>query len=126
MLYNNPPAYRTVIDADVLQALADVENIVAVKESAPDTRRFTDFRNVFGDRFALFAGLDDVALAGLMLGAKGWVSGLTNRSAERRAGKESVSTGRSRWSPKHSKKKTYRNRSTYYSTIYSPTITKHV
>src|SRR3546814_2925602 len=44
MLYNNPPAYRTVIDADVLQALADVENIVAVKESAPDTRRFTDFR----------------------------------------------------------------------------------
>src|SRR3546814_8478205 len=55
MLYNNPPAYRTVIDADVLQALADVENIVAVKESAPDTRRFTDFRNVFGDRFALFA-----------------------------------------------------------------------
>src|SRR3546814_9978439 len=62
MLYNNPPAYRTVIDADVLQALADVENIVAVKESATDTRRFTDFRNVFGDRFALFAGLDDVAL----------------------------------------------------------------
>src|SRR3546814_17472871 len=78
MLYHNPPAYRTVIDADVLQALADVENIVAVKESAPDTRRFTDFRNVFGDRFALFAGLDDVALAGLMLGAQGWVSGLTN------------------------------------------------
>src|SRR3546814_10058346 len=46
--------------------------------SAPDTRRFTDFRNVFGDRFALFAGLDDVALEGLMLGAQGWVSGLTN------------------------------------------------
>src|SRR3546814_15715824 len=78
MLYNNPPAYRTVIDADVLQALADVENIVAVKESAPDTRRFTDFRNVFGDRFALFEGLDDVALEGLMLGAQGWGPGLTN------------------------------------------------
>ena len=26
----------------------------------------------------LFAGLDDVALEGLILGAKGWVSGLTN------------------------------------------------
>ncbi|HVI99417.1 MAG TPA: dihydrodipicolinate synthase family protein [Sphingomonas sp.] len=78
MLYNNPPAYRTVIDAEVLEALSDVENIVAVKESAPDTRRFTDFRNAFGDRFVLFAGLDDVALEGLMLGAQGWVSGLTN------------------------------------------------
>jgi 4-hydroxy-tetrahydrodipicolinate synthase len=78
MLYNNPPAYRTVIDQDVLAALVDVPNIVAVKESAPDTRRFTDFRNAFGDRFVLFAGLDDVALEGLYLGAQGWVSGLTN------------------------------------------------
>lgn len=78
MLYNNPPAYRTVIDADVLEALVAVENIVAVKESAPDTRRFTDFRNAFGDRYVLFAGLDDVALEGLYLGAQGWVSGLTN------------------------------------------------
>ncbi|HIQ16936.1 MAG TPA: dihydrodipicolinate synthase family protein [Novosphingobium capsulatum] len=78
MLYNNPPAYRTVIDKDVLAALVDVKNIVAVKESAPDTRRFTDFRNAFGDRYVLFAGLDDVALEGLYLGAQGWVSGLTN------------------------------------------------
>ena len=78
MLYNNPPAYRSVIDNDVLEALRPVQNIVAVKESAPDTRRFTDFRNAFGDRYVLFAGLDDVALEGLYLGAQGWVSGLTN------------------------------------------------
>src|SRR3546814_15747531 len=32
----------------------------------------------FGARFGLFAGVDDVALEGLYLGAKGWVSGLTN------------------------------------------------
>lgn len=78
MLYNNPPAYRTVIDRAALEALVDVPNIVAIKESAPDTRRFTDIRNAFGDRFVLFAGLDDVALEGLYLGARGWVSGLTN------------------------------------------------
>jgi len=78
MLYNNPPAYRSVIDNDVLEALKPVKNIVAVKESAPDTRSFTDFRNAFGDRYVLFAGLDDVALEGLFLGAQGWVSGLTN------------------------------------------------
>ena len=30
------------------------------------------------DKIMLFAGLDDVALEGLILGAKGWVSGLTN------------------------------------------------
>ncbi|MCF3640585.1 dihydrodipicolinate synthase family protein [Rhizobium sp. TRM95111] len=78
MLYNNPPAYRVNIGADVLQALAGIPNIMAVKESAPDPRRFTDLINAFGDRFDIFAGLDDVALEGLMLGAKGWVSGLTS------------------------------------------------
>jgi dihydrodipicolinate synthase/N-acetylneuraminate lyase len=78
MLYNNPPAYRTNIDARVLADLADVENIVAVKESAPDPRRFTDLRNQCGDRYVLFAGLDDLALEALYLGAQGWVSGLTN------------------------------------------------
>ncbi len=78
MLYNNPPAYRVGIDLDSLARLADVPNIVAVKESAPDSRRFTDVLNACGTRFALFAGLDDVAFEGLVLGARGWVSGLTN------------------------------------------------
>ena len=78
MLYNNPPAYRVSIGEAALAKLASVKNIVAVKESAPDTRRFTDLLNAFGDRFVLMAGLDDVALEGLILGAHGWVSGLTS------------------------------------------------
>ncbi|KQN07623.1 dihydrodipicolinate synthase family protein [Sphingomonas sp. Leaf25] len=78
MLYNNPPAYRTQIDNTVLEMVADAPTIVAIKESAPDTRRFTDVKTAFGDRYVLFAGLDDVALEGLYLGAQGWVSGLTN------------------------------------------------
>jgi len=78
MLYNNPPSYRVNIDIPTLMRLADVPNIVAIKESAPDSRRFTDLINVFGERFVLFAGLDDFAFEGLVLGAKGWVSGLTN------------------------------------------------
>lgn len=78
MLYNNPPAYRVNITVKVLEALRDVPNIIAVKESAPDPRRFTDLINAFGDRYVLMAGLDDVALEGLLLGAAGWVSGLTS------------------------------------------------
>ena len=78
MLYNNPPAYRVNITVEVLDALRNVPNIVAIKESAPDPRRFTDIINAFGDRFTLLAGLDDVAFEGFMLGAVGWVSGLTN------------------------------------------------
>jgi 1-pyrroline-4-hydroxy-2-carboxylate deaminase len=78
MLYNNPPAYRVNIELDTLGRLAEQPNIVAVKESAPDSRRFTDIFNAFGDRFVVFAGLDDLAFEGLCLGAKGWVSGLSN------------------------------------------------
>jgi 1-pyrroline-4-hydroxy-2-carboxylate deaminase len=78
MLYNNPPAYRVNVDFATLDALTSVKNIVAIKESAPDTRRFTDLITRFGDRYTVMAGLDDVALEGLMLGASGWVSGLTS------------------------------------------------
>jgi len=78
MIYNNPTAYRVSVGMDALERLAELPNIVAVKESAPDTRRFTDLINAFGDRFVLMAGLDDVALEGLILGAEGWISGLTS------------------------------------------------
>ncbi|HEX3809246.1 MAG TPA: dihydrodipicolinate synthase family protein [Rhizomicrobium sp.] len=82
MLYNNPTAYRVNITNPVLEKLAAEKTIVAIKESAEDTRRFTDLFNAFGDRFLIFAGLDDVAYEGLALGAVGWVSGLTSAFPE--------------------------------------------
>jgi 4-hydroxy-tetrahydrodipicolinate synthase len=78
MLYNNPPAYRVNISFETLKRLASHANIVCIKESSTDTRRFTDLFNALGDRYIPFAGLDDVALEGAILGARGWVSGLTN------------------------------------------------
>ena len=78
MLYNNPPAYRVTIEIETLERLAELRNIVAIKESAPDPRRFTDLLNALGERYVLFAGLDDVVFEALTLGARGWVSGLTN------------------------------------------------
>jgi 4-hydroxy-tetrahydrodipicolinate synthase len=78
MLYNNPPAYRVNIGLNVIKRLLDLPNVDCIKESASETTRFTDLANAFGDRLTLFAGLDDVALEALLLGASGWVSGLTN------------------------------------------------
>ena len=49
MLYNNPPSYRVNIDIPTLNRLANVPNIVSLKESAPDSRRFTDILNAFGE-----------------------------------------------------------------------------
>src|SRR5580693_2665654 len=78
MLYKNPPSYRVNIDLGALDRLANIDNSVALKESAPDSRRYTDIINAFGERYVLFAGLDDVVFEALALGARGWVSGLSN------------------------------------------------
>ena len=78
MVYNNPPIYRNDVTPEILASLADCETIVCFKESSGDTRRFTDLSNLVGDRFVLFAGLDDVVLESVMVGAVGWVSGVSN------------------------------------------------
>lgn len=78
MIYNNPVSYTVDVTVPMFEQLAGIRNIVAIKESSEDTRRLTDLRNAYGDRFTLFAGVDDIALESLCLGADGWISGLTN------------------------------------------------
>jgi 4-hydroxy-tetrahydrodipicolinate synthase len=78
MVYNNPPIYKNDVTPEILASLADCDTIVCFKESSGDTRRFTDLYNMIGDRFLLFAGLDDVVVESIMVGAVGWVSGLSN------------------------------------------------
>jgi 4-hydroxy-tetrahydrodipicolinate synthase len=78
MIYNNPPIYKTDVTPQMLASLADVETIVSFKESSGDTSRFVDLRNMTGDRFIPFCGLDDVVVESVALGALGWVSGLSN------------------------------------------------
>ncbi|MNK97337.1 4-hydroxy-tetrahydrodipicolinate synthase [compost metagenome] len=78
MVYNNPPIYKNDVTPDILISLADCDNVVCFKDSSGDTRRFIDVRNEVGDRFVLFAGLDDVVLESIAVGAEGWVSGMSN------------------------------------------------
>ncbi len=78
MLYNNPPIYKNDVTPDILVSLADVDTVVCFKDSSGDTRRFIDTRNMVGDRFVLFAGLDDVIVESVAMGAVGWVSGMSN------------------------------------------------
>jgi len=78
MIYNNPIAYKVDVDVPTLEGLAEVPEIVAVKEETGDIRRVTDLYNAFGDRFDIFCGVDDLILESLALGVVGWVSGMTN------------------------------------------------
>jgi len=78
MIYNNPVTYGIDIDLEMTAILANEKNIVAIKESTTDTRRLTELQSRFGERFTLLCGVDDIALESILLGATGWISGLTN------------------------------------------------
>jgi dihydrodipicolinate synthase/N-acetylneuraminate lyase len=75
MLYNNPVAYTVDVTADMFHELADLKNLVAIKESSANPRRITELRLAVNDRFALFVGVDDLILESAILGIDGWVAG---------------------------------------------------
>ncbi|MEO8623719.1 MAG: dihydrodipicolinate synthase family protein, partial [bacterium] len=79
MLYNNPIAYGTDVTPDQLSELADMHaNLHAVKESSGDVRRVTHVRARLGTRLNIFAGMDDMILESVPMGAVGWIAGLVN------------------------------------------------
>jgi 4-hydroxy-tetrahydrodipicolinate synthase len=82
MVYSNPVAYRVDIDLLALQELAGLDTVVAIKESSDDVRRVTEIRAAFGDRFDIFAGVDNLALESFQMSADGWVAGLVNAFPE--------------------------------------------
>jgi 1-pyrroline-4-hydroxy-2-carboxylate deaminase len=75
MIYNNPISYGNDITPEMFAELASVKNFVALKESSGNTRRITDLHNVVGGRYAIFTGVDDLALESAVLGIDGWVAG---------------------------------------------------
>ena len=75
MIYNNPISYGNDVTPEMFAQLASVKNFVALKESSGDTRRITDLHNVCGDRYALFTGVDPLAMESAVLGIDGWVAG---------------------------------------------------
>jgi 4-hydroxy-tetrahydrodipicolinate synthase len=79
MLYNNPIAYRTDVLPEQLAELAERhDNLHATKESSGDVRRVTAVRALLGDRLEVFAGLDDMIVEAIAMGASGWIAGLVN------------------------------------------------
>src|SRR5713226_364833 len=82
LCYNNPVSYGVDITPAMFAELADEPKFVAVKESSENVRRITDLKNLCGERYRLFCGVDDLVLESVLLGAVGWVSGLVNAFPE--------------------------------------------
>lgn len=76
ILYNNPADYKIWISPAMFSELIDLPTIQAVKESTRDISNVTRMKNAFGDRFAVFTGVDTLGMESLLMGADGWVAGL--------------------------------------------------
>jgi 1-pyrroline-4-hydroxy-2-carboxylate deaminase len=77
MVYNNPLDTKVDLTPDLLAEIAQIENVVAVKEFSGDVRRILEIRELAPD-LAVVAGADDLTLEALLMGATGWFAGFPN------------------------------------------------
>jgi len=77
MVYNNPIDTKVDLTPDLVAQIAQIDNVVAIKEFSGDVRRVLEIREV-APELTLVAGADDVALESLLMGATGWFAGFPN------------------------------------------------
>jgi 4-hydroxy-tetrahydrodipicolinate synthase len=79
LLYNNPSTCGGLkIDVDTVARLAEIPNILGVKDSSGDLQNTVDYVRVVPDRFAVMMGRDTLIYPALMMGACGAVPATGN------------------------------------------------
>ncbi len=79
LLYNNPATCGGVkIDVDTLAHLAEIPNIVGIKDSSGDLQNTAEYIRVVPERFSVMTGRDTLIFYGLMAGARGAVPATGN------------------------------------------------
>jgi 4-hydroxy-tetrahydrodipicolinate synthase len=77
MVYNNPFDTKVDLTPDLLAEIAQIDNVVAVKEFSGDVRRVLEIRER-APGLEIVSGADDVVLESLLMGATGWFAGFPN------------------------------------------------
>ncbi len=79
ILYNNPATCGGVkIEVDTVARLAEIPNILGVKDSSGDLQNTIEYMRVVPERFSVMMGRDTLIFSALVLGAKGAVPATGN------------------------------------------------
>jgi 4-hydroxy-tetrahydrodipicolinate synthase len=79
ILYNNPATCGGVkIDVDTVARLAEIPNILGVKDSSGDLQNTIEFIRVVPERFSVLMGRDTLIYPAMIFGAKGAVPATAN------------------------------------------------
>jgi 4-hydroxy-tetrahydrodipicolinate synthase len=77
MVYNNPIDTKVDLTPALLAEIAQLDNVVAVKEFSGDVRRVLEIRSL-APELTVVAGADDVLVESVLMGATGWFAGFPN------------------------------------------------
>ncbi len=82
VLYTNPDRTGVKIPPDLLARLAQIDNIVGIKDSSGDLQLTAQYVQAVPDDFSVLMGRDTLILAGLLYGAKGSIAATGNVKPE--------------------------------------------
>jgi dihydrodipicolinate synthase/N-acetylneuraminate lyase len=77
IVYNNPFSTRVDLTPALLARLAEIDEVVAVKEFSQDVRRVAAIRQA-APRIEVICGCDDTFVEAMLMGATGWIAGFAN------------------------------------------------
>jgi len=75
VLYTNPHFQRSDLSLPVIDRLADVPNILYLKDASTNTGRLLSIMNRVGDRMKIFAASAHIPVCVMMIGGVGWMAG---------------------------------------------------
>lgn len=75
VLYTNPQFQRSDLSLPVIERLAEVSNILYLKDASTNTGRLLSILNRVGDRLRIFAASSHIPACVMMIGGVGWMAG---------------------------------------------------
>jgi 4-hydroxy-tetrahydrodipicolinate synthase len=76
MLYNNPATSNVDLKPEFVARLAQIDNVLYIKESTLEVTRVRDIIDLCGEKMTVFAGI--LGFESFWLGAQGWVAVCSN------------------------------------------------
>ncbi len=78
ILYNNPDRTGVNLDARTVSRLAEIDNIIGIKDSSGDLTLTAEYIRLTPEDFAVIAGRDSLILATLLYGGKAAIAATAN------------------------------------------------
>jgi 4-hydroxy-tetrahydrodipicolinate synthase len=82
IIYNNPGTSGSDILPATVARLAEIDNIVAIKESSGLMQRVVDINLLSGDKIEVLCGCDTLAMEMFAMGVSGWIAAPANIAAK--------------------------------------------